>query len=579
MRSVAVSVKGNRQDWTNATHVSNDAEGAGYHPTAFLHANDEVYTRLVDKALENHARTSSRNDAERALGAIQTAATFACAYHTGRFADATLENALLAISKRWCPQPSKPIRTTAKGGQRHVLHVATQLSFIGGHARTVARWIEADRGSRHSIAVTSTTGELSNTLAEAARHSGGTVHQLDRSDTLLARSDQLRRVALDGVDLIVLHHDGHDVIPIVALAHSELPPLAILNHADHQFWLGSSVCDLLVNLRPCSFAAMQRRQIGKAALLPVPLDDLGTPGARARARKSLGCRDQDVVLLSIARGLKFRPSGRFNFLATAGDILARLPKARLYLVGATLADLSPFLRGPPHERIHFVGPVDDPQNYRDAADIYLETFPFGSQTSLLEAALAGLPVVRACAPLTPLLAADDEAINGLVAPPPDEQAYVGQVLALAEDARARHQLGRELRRTTKSLHTGTGWSASLQNLYATTDGLAHCPHDLVVEAPGRDGEDAALALWQASGDGRGAWSPLPSNDELAAVRHGAHVARFAGDTSRARRKAWQGLWMSPLDWTSWRLLAVTLLGRSAAALRNRFAGRSDHGRR
>jgi len=74
-----------------------------------------------------------------------------------------------------------------------------------------------------------------------------------------------------------------------------------------------------------------------------------------------------------------------------------------------------------------VGSIEDPSVYRAAADIYLEGFPFGSQTALLEAALVALPVVSSYAPLFPLLAANDDAIQDLITNPKEEQEYMERV--------------------------------------------------------------------------------------------------------------------------------------------------------
>src|SRR5690606_34285328 len=103
----------------------------------------------------------------------------------------------------------------------------------------------------------------------------------------------------------------------------------------------------------------------------------------------------------------YRPCSHYDFTATARKILDRNLLAHLYVVGETLQGLAPYLRSSLHDRLHFVGPVDDAKLYRASADVYLESFPFGSQTALLEAALSGLPVVPAYAPLFPLLVAND----------------------------------------------------------------------------------------------------------------------------------------------------------------------------
>ena len=51
-------------------------------------------------------------------------------------------------------------------------------------------------------------------------------------------------------DIVVLHVHNMDVVPMIALAGLEnRPPSMMVNHGDHQFWLGSGVVDLIVSTR------------------------------------------------------------------------------------------------------------------------------------------------------------------------------------------------------------------------------------------------------------------------------------------------------------------------------------------
>jgi glycosyltransferase involved in cell wall biosynthesis len=551
------------------------ADHSHAYSTGFLEANDEVYRWLVERALRSHAVNS--DDCERTLQFVRDAAAFAGAYHTGRLSDGALENVLLEIGERWCTSAvvADPRRT--ERGVRHVLHVASQATGIAGHTKMIGRWVASDATSVHSLAVTASTASLPASLRNAVLSSRGQIHALAHEPTLLGRCRRLRALALQA-DLVVLHHDGHDVTPTVALADDRLPAVAVLNHADHQFWLGSSVCDLAINLRSRASKDLLCRQVEKAFVLPVPLGGSPPRRHRAEARRALRRRDQDIVLLSVARALKFRPSGGSDFLATTGRILDANPDAHLYIVGETLDGIRPFLRTPPHERIHFVGPVDEPQLYRDAADVYLETFPFGSQTALLEAALTGVPVVRACAPLAPLLVADDDAINSIVPVPASEVLYVEEACRLMSSEQARLELGRALRQSTIAAHIGRGWLKRLASLYEFTDELTHRPRRLAATSSSGAREDVSLSYWQAAFDGRGSWAGPSADHELAAQRHAAHVARFAGNMGLARWKAWQALRRAPSAWASWRLFGVSVLGRSAARIRRFVNMVGYHGR-
>ena len=141
------------------------------------------------------------------------------------------------------------------------------------------------------------------------------------------------------------------------------------------------------------------------------------------------------MLLTIGRPLKYRPCGDHDFIATAGRVLEREIDAHLYVVGAE--PCRPCYRtcgAVAHERIHFEGPVADPTRYRAAADVYLESFPFGSNTALLEAALDGLGGVPAYAPLFPLLVAGNDSLSEIPAKSARaSHAYIERVCELLRD--------------------------------------------------------------------------------------------------------------------------------------------------
>ena len=56
-------------------------------------------------------------------------------------------------------------------------------------------------------------------------------------------------------DLIMLHIHAQDVLPVYALSAGYYgPPVALFDHSDHTFWIGSSIVDVrltLVSLRRC----------------------------------------------------------------------------------------------------------------------------------------------------------------------------------------------------------------------------------------------------------------------------------------------------------------------------------------
>jgi hypothetical protein len=366
----------------------------------------------------------------------------------------------------------------------------------------------------------------------------------------------------------VLHHGSFDVVPTVALAVHDCPPVAVLNHADHLFWLGSSVTDMVINLRTAgSRHTAKQRFVSCNTVLPIPLANPVGKASRRDARRSLGLPEDQLVLLSVGRAEKYRPCGPYDFVATAGKILDRQRDAHLYVVGESTAEIAPYLRCAAHERLHFVGSMEDPSLYRAAADVYLESFPFGSQTALLEASLAGLPVVPAYAPLFPLLVANDDAVQDLLPNAHNEQEYVRRVEQLIQRPEQRRELGETLRKRLLIDHVGEGWLDRLAAMYHETDGLAHGPHPIPTSSCHTTDADIGLSLWHTMTDGKTYSGRTSKDGVLPLLCHTAFVAKYVGDYAKARQFGWRAVRHDPYRRASWRLLAVTMLGKAGRFIR------------
>jgi glycosyltransferase involved in cell wall biosynthesis len=223
---------------------------------------------------------------------------------------------------------------------------------------------------------------------------------------------------------------------------------------------------------------------------------------RHEARRTLGFAEDDLILLSVGRAEKYRPCGRYDFVATAAKILGRHTHAKLVVVGESMAGIAPHLRRSLPERVYFVGRLEDPSMYRAAADVYLESFPFGSQTALLEAALEGLPVVPAYAPLFPLLVANDDSVQELIPNPQNEDEYVERVSELIWRPELRLQLGERLRTRLLVDHVGDGWLHRLAGMYLHTEHLVHRPSRIPVSQCKTTDADIGLCLWHVMPDGK-----------------------------------------------------------------------------
>jgi glycosyltransferase involved in cell wall biosynthesis len=539
-------------------------------PSVILQSNSNAYEWFVEKI----QAMDQKKEAEAVLRSVERAAWFAGYFHTGRFSDGAIENLAFTIGadldSHSVDLKEMPLPAIRQDGRRRVLHV-TPMLVLGGHRQLLFKWICSDRNSCHSLMLIDNVGDIPEKFHEAVQNSGGSLVTLPPKAHFRQKAKWLREMARSNADLVVWHLIGADVTPVAAFAAHDCPPVVVIDHGDHLFWLGSSVADLVVNLRTeAAKLAAERRFASCTTVLPIPLWDPKNKMSRIEARQALGIREDQIMLLSIGRDEKYRPYGSYNFVATANKILDRQPNAHLYVVGESVAGITPFLQCKIHDRLHFMGSIEDPSIYRAAADVYLESFPFGSQTALLESALSGLPVVPAYAPLFPLLVANDDALTDILQNPKNEQEYIDQVEQLMCKPEKRVELGNALRKRLLMDHVDEGWLNRLAALYQRADLLTHNPRLIPTSSCRMTDMDINLSQWHIKDDKPHSISIL--DDFIRAVScHTAFVAKTVGDYATARWHAWCLVQHNPLVWASWRLLGIAMMGKMGPFLRQLVA--------
>jgi hypothetical protein len=444
-------------------------------------------------------RLGAKGDDEETLKWVSFAATLAWLGHPGRYADARLEAVAVGIGQRLeAAQDFGPASDRPRANQRRrVLHVASTVYAVGGHTRLIESWIRNDDASEHSLVLVHQRQEqIRSELAGRIAASGGEIVVLPDEAPLLDKARRLRTVAQAGYDCIILHTHPYDAVPLTALATPHCPPVAVMNHADHAFWLGVAVADAVLDFRDFgSRLSRERRGARQSIVIPLPLD-LAAGEDRMTARAQLGIPDAEVMMLSIGSAYKYTPTEKYDFFRTMNRVLAGNPAARLYLIGVGAADLARF-GGVPHERMELLGTRSDPSLYEAAADLYLEGFPWGSYTALFETVARGVCPVLLYDPTPHTDISGDFGLKGLVTSPSDEADYVARVTALVEDKAARTTLGQAVAREVLATHGGAGSRAYLHDVY---DRLAQAPHQFLPAAPAESLEsEEDLNLARVSG--------------------------------------------------------------------------------
>lgn len=402
------------------------------------------------------------------------AARLAERYGIGQLASGRLENLLLEIAHA-IPTPLVHAHPGKNAGSKpRWLHVLTETYPVGGHTALLKRWIEMDSdSSQHSVVLLSEEQPRSPALIEAVQTSGGNVIALGHISSIIGKAKRLREIACEKTEVVVIHAHMWDVVPTIAFGVPSGPPILVLNHADHTFWVGVAIADQILNIRESGARfSLLYRGVERNMELPIPLPDVlevvdGPDYSQTDCslRSELGIPQHATLILTVGSEHKFRPIGTLNFLEAAKRIIENT-NAYLVAVGprpnAPLwAEAVEATRG----RIIAVGVQQDLGRYHRAADLYLEGFPFGSLTALLEAALTGLPCVRAPAIIPPPFASDGAALAD-IPQPRDLDDFVQQATGLVGDLIRRKRLGESLAHNVQMLHCRDGWVRHLAELKA-----------------------------------------------------------------------------------------------------------------
>lgn len=355
------------------------------------------------------------------------------------------------------------------------LHVITEALPHGGHTVIAARWMHDDPDGVHSVALLAQKRPVPAELSRAVQESGGQVHSADVNESFLGRAEWLRKLAFETADYVVLHIDMDDVIAPVAFGCAGGPPVLFLNHAAHVFWTGASVVDLAINCRGSELETRwtaHYRGIPRCATVPIPLVEQPPVEAavaesnRIRARELAGVAKDDILVLTSGDSYKYSPVDGLDFVASCEEILRASPFIRVLALGATEDTRWSAARERTNGRLKTVGrqPRDQVAVYLQAADIYVEGFPFGSTTALLEAGMQGLPAVLAPVQCPPPYGTDGVAVDEVLERAATIEEYKAKIIELAANPQMRARLGAELRAAIKRHHSGEGWTRYIENV-------------------------------------------------------------------------------------------------------------------
>ena len=437
---------------------------------------DDKYVKKLEKhyaeflvLLGGVRRLYNAGKFEEAAVYAQIAGNFAWLNHTGLFASLELEQILGKIGA------SLPAvkRTKAVSKQpQSVLHVVTQAYQTGGSTQAVVCWLKQDYGRQHRVCITRQgSSEVPEKLKEALASASHLIRLDDLRGGLLVRAMALRQAAAQA-DVVILHSHPYDVVPVIAFnGIPELPSVIYVNHADHVFWLGISVANVVSNMRKSGAdLAIDRRglQPARSAIMERPLRFSTRKFSRDQAKQQLGISPGKVLVVTAADGSKYRPvASAPGFLDIVSPVFANTNDALLLAAGPSPHGDWANAESQTNGRIKALGRLNDVGLLLEAADIYLDSFPFSSLTSLLEAGSLGVPAMtfrghpEDCAVLGADTCVIDEHLLSLSEP----EAFRQQLRQLITDKTLRIESGGKIQQAIVTTHTEEGWRSRMAQVY------------------------------------------------------------------------------------------------------------------
>ena len=443
----------------------------------------------------------------------EIAASYAQAKHCGLFRSPELDQVLLMIgSKTQSKSASSNQNSLPAGRIKNVLHVATDVTALGGNPRLIRRWIQQDQGRSHSLVLTrQTLYQVPAPIKDTVDQSQGKVYMLNETiGGIVAKAKQLRKYAASA-DIVLLHTWERDVIPTIAFADKEhLPPVVYVNHGDHCFWMGAAVSDIVANLRESGMHLSQARrgiEPERNMLLPTILEPIQRVVHQTEAKRQIGIPEDSILLLSVARALKYRTIDGVSFADAHVSLLTKYDQAILIVIGPGdgSEDWSAAIQQT-QGRIRVYGQTEDTALFYQAADIYVDSFPFVSNTSLLEAGSYSVPLVSrhpydsdACE----ILGADMPGLTGNLIRSRNLEEYTEILSRLIEDEEFRLMQGRAVREKIAETHWGINWQHALEKVYSCALTLPRLNVSSVYSAT-----DATVSIDQISLDEPDVFLPL-----------------------------------------------------------------------
>lgn len=356
--------------------------------------NQDNFNRMLD-FLEKSSDLSEK------LEIAQKALQYATKSNTAYFTSSILENFFIEFANQ-IDIDNYDIEHKSDS----FLHVLSQGYNTGGHTRVVERWIDnAPANQTHSVVILEPNNEKLVELEKAVKSKAGTYIKFEMDLSLEKRALKLRELGLK-YQYIVLHTHMEDPTATVAFGTEKFTrPVLFYNHASHLFWIGKAITDVHLDLLADDEITTVKRNIKDKFFLGIPMKNIEFKKVnRFELRKKLNLPLDKKIIVSAGSGFKYNPICNDNFVENVKKIIDE--DTYVYVIGVDKSDkmwLDAFNTTKGH--IIPLGRIDFEKGYLDyigSADLYLDSFPLGGYTAVIDAVSLSVPSLTLKMVLPPL---------------------------------------------------------------------------------------------------------------------------------------------------------------------------------
>lgn len=324
------------------------------------------------------------------------ALTFATYSNCGYFESNVLENFYCDLAKT--------IDNKAKINdfeKNNVLHVMTTSYVTGGHTRVVEKWINlAPDYQNHSVVLLDQSCEIPQKLKDNIKNKNGELYIFNKDDDIFQKAIKLRELA-SKFEYVVLHIHMDDPTALVAFGSEEFSrPILFFNHADHLFWVGKSISDIILDFRTIKSITKTRRNIKNPYFLGIPPETeekFIKPYDKNEARKKLNLPLDKKIILTAGAVNKYMSFKNKTFIDFATKILEKEKDAILYAIGPSLNnEMWKIANEKTNGRIVPLGTINYGEeyfNYLKTSDLILDSWPMSGGTVIMDAISMAKPIL------------------------------------------------------------------------------------------------------------------------------------------------------------------------------------------